>query len=323
MGQVCFYSKLDDSDIGFLVENINGTGKFGRIKFVGNTVPLKKGVVASFNDIALLAEGDQKIAVLKMDIDNLGTIFSTGFEEENKSIARISTLSRMIDLFFCGYINKICENLYDKYITTVKPQETQLDNLFYINFSGGDDLVIIGPWDWTIRLAIEIKEHLSKFTCYNPNITISGGIYITDSKAPVRITLYEGEKALEDAKEYEGKDALSLLNKAFSWQKGKYNVYKLVEDGIEYTNWINKGYISRNLAHDIMVASKNIRRKGNIDFDLIPQIAYSLSRNIQNERIINKMLERLITAHIEDSEIEFIKYPLMIAIMKTRDVKED
>ncbi|MCF6464272.1 type III-A CRISPR-associated protein Cas10/Csm1 [Clostridium sp. Cult1] len=323
MGQVCFYSKLEDSDIGFLVENINGTGKFGRIKFVGNTVPLKKGVVASFNDMAPLAEGDQKIAVLKMDIDNLGTIFSTGFEEENKSIARISTLSRMIDLFFCGYINKICENLYDEYITIANPQEVQMDNLFYINFSGGDDLVIIGPWDWTIRLAIEIKEHLSKFTCYNPNITISGGIYITDSKAPVRITLYEGEKALEYAKEYEGKDALSLLNKAFSWQKGKYNVYKLVEDGIEYANWINKEYISRNLAHDIMVGSKNIKRKGNIDFDLVPQIAYSLSRNIREEEIKSEMIRRLITPHIEDSEIEFIKYPLMIAIMKTRDVKED
>ena len=51
-----------------------------------------------------------------MDIDNLGAIFSTGFEEENKSIARISTLSRMIDLFFCGYINKICDDLSKEYL---------------------------------------------------------------------------------------------------------------------------------------------------------------------------------------------------------------
>ena len=70
-----------------------------------------------------------------------------------------------------------------------------------------------------------------------------------------------------------------------------------------------------------MVASKNVRRKGILDFDLIPQIAYSLSRNIRDEQVKRKMIGRLITSKIEDSEIEFIKYPLMFAQMKTRDVK--
>ena len=35
------------------------------------------------------------------------------------------------------------------------------------------------------------------------------------------------------------------------------------------------------------------------------------------------MIERLITPRMEDSEIEFVKYPLMFALTKTRDVKED
>src|SRR5690606_38509678 len=178
----CFFKELDNMDMGFMVENINGTGKFGRLKFVGNTVPIKNGIVASFNDIGPMAEGDDKIAVLKMDIDNLGTIFSTGFQDKNKSMARTSTLSRMIDLFFCGYINKICEDLYNEYIEENTDRAIELDNLFYINFSGGDDLVIIGPWDWTITLARRIKEELSRFACYNPNVTISGGIYIADVK---------------------------------------------------------------------------------------------------------------------------------------------
>lgn len=323
MGQVCFYSELDNMDIGFMTENINGTGRFGRTKFVGNTVPTVKGVVASFNDIGPMAEGDDKIAVLKMDIDNLGTIFSTGFEDENKSIARISTLSRMIDLFFCGYINKICKDLYDEYIKTNNNGAVDLDNLFYINFSGGDDLVIIGPWDWTITLARKIKKELSRFACYNPNITISGGIYIADAKTPVRITLYEGERYLEKAKEREGKDSICIFGKVFSWKDDVCSIEEVVNDGNLYTEWMNRGYLSRGLVYNIMVASKNIRRKGSLDFDLIPQIAYSLSRNIQDEKVKRDMMGRLITPDIKDSEIDFIKYPLMFALMKTRNVEED
>ncbi len=323
MGQVCFFKDLNNMNIGFMVENINGTGSFGRLKFVGNTVPIKEGVVASFNDIGLMAEGDDKIAVLKMDIDNLGAIFSTGFRDENKSIARTSTLSRMIELFFCGYINKICEDLYNEYIKENTHKAIKLNNLFYINFSGGDDLVIIGPWDWTITLARRIREELSRFACYNPNITISGGICIADAKTPVRITLYEGEKHLEKAKKCEEKDALCIFERNFRWSSDKYSIEKVVKDGDEYTDWINREYLSRGLVYNIMVASKNIKRRGNLDFDLIPQIAYSLSRNIRDESIRDNMIERLITSNIKDSELEFIKYPLMIALMKTRDVKED
>src|SRR5690606_35901262 len=51
MGQVCFYSQLKNNNVGFMIENINGTGDFGRIKFVGNTVPVKERSVASFNEI--------------------------------------------------------------------------------------------------------------------------------------------------------------------------------------------------------------------------------------------------------------------------------
>lgn len=323
MGQVCYFENLRDANIGYMVENINGFGDFGRLKFVGNTVPLKEGSVASFNDIAVLSEGDKKIAALKMDIDNLGTIFSTGFKDKNKSISRISTLSRMIDLFFCGYINNICEDMYTDFIEKNRNKDISLDNLFYINYSGGDDLLIIGPWDKTIDLAMKIRAKLDEYVCLNPNITISGGIYITDSKTPIRISLTEGEKFLEKAKSSECKDSVYIFDKDFRWKNHLFNIDKVVSDGEKYTSWLKDGLISRGLCYNIMIASKNINRKGNLDYDLIPQIAYSLSRNIQDKNVNNEMIQKLITPNIKDSEIEYIKYPLMIAMMKTRNVKED
>lgn len=322
MGQVAFYERLENNNIGFMIENINGAGNFGRLKFVGNTVPIKEGSVASFNDIGTMAEGEDKIAVLKMDIDNLGTIFSTGLEDRNKSISRVSTLSRMIDIFFCGYINKICEDLYQEYIQESKNNKVSLDNLYYINFSGGDDLAIIGPWDWTIELAIRIKEKLNYFVCLNPNITISAGVYFADSKMPIRISLQEGEKYLEKAKSSKTKDSICIFNEAFRWDEDIYNIKKVMKDGELYTKWLEENKLSRNLAFTIMVASKNINRKGNIDFDLIPLVAYLISRNVNDENVKKEMIDRLVTADIKDSEIEFVKYPLMIALMKTRKVKE-
>lgn len=321
MGQVCFYAQLKNNNIGFMVENINGTGEFGRLKFVGNTVPIKEGAVASFNDIGPMAEGEDKIAILKMDIDNLGTIFSTGLEDENKSISRISTLSRMMDIFFCGYINTICEDLYKEYIEEKGSYEVNLDNLYYINFSGGDDLAIIGPWDWTLKLAMRIREKLSQFVCFNPNITVSAGVYFTDSKMPIRISLQEGEEYLSKAKENKGKDSICIFDEAFKWSGGTHNIEKIMGDGELYTKWLNEKKLSRGLAFIIMVASKNIKRKGNIDFDLIPKVAYSIARNVSDENVRQKLTNRLITPNIEDSEIEFVKYPLMIALMKTRKME--
>ncbi len=322
MGQVCFYSQLKNNNVGFMIENINGTGDFGRIKFVGNTVPVKERSVASFNEIGAMAEGEDKIAVLKMDIDNLGTIFSTGLKDENKSISRISTLSRMIDLFFCGYINKICEDLYEEYLKEKEREEVELDNLYYINFSGGDDLAIIGPWDWTIKLAMRIKEKLTQFVCYNPNITVSAGVYFADPKMPIRISLHEGERYLDIAKDNKTKDSICIFEKAFRWNEGPESVEKVMKDAELYTKWLKEKKLSRNLAFNIMVASKNIKRKGNINFDLIPIIAYSISRNVSDDNVRKELINRLITKDIKNSEIEFVKYPLMIALMKTRKVEE-
>ena len=171
-------------------------------------------------------------------------------------------------------------------------------------------------------MAIRIKEKLNYFVCLNPNITISAGVYFADSKMPIRISLQEGEKYLEKAKSSKTKDSICIFNEAFMWDEDIYNIKKVMKDGELYTKWLEENKLSRNLAFTIMVASKNINRKGNIDFDLIPLVAYLISRNVNDENVKKEMIDRLVTADIKDSEIEFVKYPLMIALMKTRKVKE-
>jgi len=169
---------------------------------------------------------------------------------------------------------------------------------------------------------MRIKEKLTQFVCYNPNISVSAGVYFADSKMPIRISLHEGESYLKKAKDNESKDSICIFNKSFRWNDGTYTIKKVMEDGKLYAEWLREKKLSRSLAFDIMVASKNINRKGNIDFDLIPIIAYSISRNVRDDNVKKELIDRLITKDIKNSEIEFIKYPLMIALMKTRNVEE-
>ena len=73
------------------------------------------------DELAQQAAGVRRIAVCRMDVDNLGHAFISGFEQENEkdpvrrmryvNLSRTSAFSRQMSLFFKGYINGILEGL--------------------------------------------------------------------------------------------------------------------------------------------------------------------------------------------------------------------
>ncbi len=59
----------------------------------------------SFENLAKSAEGIERIAVLRADVDNLGKIFLSGFRRKDGNdqyvtLSRTATLSRQLSLFF-------------------------------------------------------------------------------------------------------------------------------------------------------------------------------------------------------------------------------
>ena len=48
-----------------------------------------------------------RLGVLRMDVDNLGSVFQSGIPKEKASLTRYAALSRSFDFFFSGYINNI------------------------------------------------------------------------------------------------------------------------------------------------------------------------------------------------------------------------
>lgn len=192
-------------------------------RLLGNVNPWKvestapKPQIADFASLANSSRGVKRWGVLRMDIDNLGTLFKEGFKppEErcqddtlhNKqkpisstSLARVTSLSFQISLFFEGYLNEIVGK-YNQFDPNHPDDKSKSDHL-YIIYSGGDDLFIVGSWDVIIKVASDIRTQFREYVCQNPKVTISGGISLHKKKYPLYRAAEKADNALDDAKEH-------------------------------------------------------------------------------------------------------------------------
>jgi len=114
-----------------------------------------------------------RLGVLRMDVDNLGAIFRRGLAPNRRSFSRYSTLSRSLDWFFKGYLNTIWKD---------NPNYSEYSQIIY---SGGDDLFIVGKWDFLISMAADIQAAFKRWVCENPELTISGGMASVGPRFPI------------------------------------------------------------------------------------------------------------------------------------------
>ncbi len=228
-GYLDFFRGLD-YEITFLSKNRKAEGNIfilNDTNFIGsNTTGFKFGVFAvplqadgkplMFDEIAEIAEektGTKKLALLKMDVDNLGRIFAEGLEKNDRTISRIASLSRQLRMFFEGYLN------------TILSRVTYKDKIYAV-YSGGDDTFLIGPWNLIFQLAKDIRSSFAEYTCHNPNITISASITVVDEKFPVIRAAQIAESSLHEAKTYrQDKNSISVFGQIFGWDE-----YGFIED---------------------------------------------------------------------------------------------
>jgi CRISPR-associated protein Csm1 len=187
-------------------------------KYFATQLPLVNNSLLTMDELGKKSVGMNKIAFLKMDVDNLGRIFVDGIKSK-KSISKLSNLSTMISLFFEGYINDILK----KY-----------ENKVYLVYSGGDDTFALGSWDAILDFSYDVYKAFREYTCFNPDITISAGIVVTSSHFPVSRGAILAEKALEKAKKYSGnnfdKNRICVLDTVFEWgYDGSSDFEKMIE----------------------------------------------------------------------------------------------
>ncbi|NLK62925.1 MAG: type III-A CRISPR-associated protein Cas10/Csm1 [Fusobacteria bacterium] len=221
----------------------------------------RENIPKTFEQISIESEGVKNLAVLKADVDNLSAIFSIGLDKKsidnpddnknNLSISRIATLSRMLDAFFSGWIplefknSKIPEEKNGKIVE--KPDMTNN----YIIYSGGDDLMILGPWDKIIETSKYIYDKFKEFTCNNDEITLSAGVAIIKPSEPVSNAARKANR-LEEMAKNNSKDSLAVFNHPMKWDK-----YDEMSDNLKL---LNRDMESRNGQDDALFSQSFIYR---------------------------------------------------------------
>lgn len=150
----------------------------------------KEGHVRDLDVMARDGKGVNWLAVLRMDVDNLGAVFTQW--GPGRALAGTSALSSAMNRFFSGNLNTIVREA----ATVEKDGEKRL--AAYLIYAGGDDLFIVGTWDKMVELAEQIQLEFQKYTG-NPNLTISAGISLLDRpKFPLALAAQQAKEALDD-----------------------------------------------------------------------------------------------------------------------------
>lgn len=227
-----------------------------------------------FQCLAEASRGRKMLGVLKADVDNLGLIFINGFlSDKEKSIARIATLSRMLDSFFTGRIDAL-----------LRDEFTEL----YTVYAGGDDLLLLGPWSMMLKFAHRLREEFSQYTCGNQDFTLSAGMALARPRLPILSIVQQADDLLDQAKhekspgEQKSKNQLATLGDCFKWSKAE----KLQEEADRLAGWYEKrtGNLSSGTVRQLLNSARQYReftQTGNTHLlSFVPMLSYTINRNI-------------------------------------------
>lgn len=212
--------------------------------------------------------GIGRIAVIRMDVDNLGKIFSKAVPEDYRTFSRMASISRNLNNFFKYCLNTIIEGKdIEDPSDIVERKVKEKGRMLSIVYSGGDDLFVIGHWLEVTEAAFDINICFEKYTG-NPFMTISGGIAVNEEKYPVYQYARDAEEGEKEAKKE--KDSITLFaGKCFKWG----DVEEIIERVKLFTRFLKR--------HDTFLA---------VDEDRIPKTFFyrllALSRQFTEEEVL-------------------------------------
>lgn len=256
----------------------------------GNIVPTINKKIKTFEELVDKNASFKRLAILRIDVDNLSQIFINGFKEKDKNgeiksdrsnFSKLSTLSFQLDLFFSGYLNQI----HKKY----------LDNVIVI-YSGGDDLFAVGDWHAIIAFAEDIRNEFRKYACNREDISLSGGIAMVNEKFPIAKAADLAGEAENKAKKFvEEKNTLNFLGENISWLK-EFDAVKALKDYLY--DALENEKLTKGLLQKIYVF-RDMKNNNNIGWQWLSAYTFARHTKENNKDIIEKLKILFFTGSIE------------------------
>ena len=302
----------------------------------------EEGEIIPFTVLEKLSLGDKKLGYFKADVDNLGLIFMAGIR--NYTFSRIATLSRMLELFFTLYTDRLLRDLKGELLKgDYKEREEvkylkEVESVVYTVFSGGDDLFLIAPWNVAVKTATLIRQKFEEYTCRNSTFGMSAGLGFFKGHFPVRlasdITDNLESKAKQKVSENGRKDKIALWDTVLEWKE----LSELEEKAFKLLKELENGNLSRSLLYRLYIRLKaikdttkedSVKRKEEL-YRFIPYFYYQLARNVKGGELQKELEEIFINPQSEElvnleSGLVFLAYLLMLSrdLKKTKGVRSD
>lgn len=285
-------------------------------------VPRKAdGSLTLFEEIAPQARGAPYLGVLKMDADSLGVAIG----ERLRAAADLRAIARFsgeLDDFFAVELDGLLRRAPWQSVYTV--------------FSGGDDLLLVGPWDVMLDLAGEVKR---RFTARfgGEGLTISGGLAVVRYRLPIRQTAAVAEELLKQAKTQAApgadapKDQLAALGQVWKWEHHA----AVTAAGKQLAGWVRDRKMERGWLHTLLRFALLHRGEAPEEREgeraLAPaRLAYHVERNYPKRddrdlerRAVRAWADRVLAgfdagAGARDPEVLYLPAILRYALLATR-----
>jgi len=253
-----------------------------------------------FGDFAKHRTGTGKIAVLKLDVDNLGKLFGQ-IESKEKGME----YSDKLKTFFNDYFYK---ELFNKKQFELNEIGEDYNANVYTIFSGGDDCFVIGSWDAILCFTADFQKAFNKEITQNivlkqgEHLTVSAGIVVVDPTYPVSSFSELAEEALMKSKS-KGKNKVTIFNLTFTWEEFNH----IIDVSALLAKEMVSKKISRAYLDKIRKSAKGfnaLQNTNGADFDRIYKLKYYLSKNAEG---LGAVVDKLFDPYYETLKANLLK----------------
>jgi CRISPR-associated protein Csm1 len=265
--------------------------------------------------LAHLEGGAAKVAVLAIDGDDFSFHFNSTI---GMTLVDHVAMGKLIYQFFADYLIDLLKQ-YDCYLV----------------YSGGDDLVVVGPWMYVYEVADTLYQQFKKAT--NGVLHFSAGLHVTNPQEPIYESIKYALELLHRAKAHDDKDqhknAIQLMSTTVPWPKFN-GVMALAKELVEAEQLkiISTGFIYG--LYTICEQYEHYRDDGDVNgLRYMSWLASHLQRNLRQEwpnddpdhkakeekakKLRNKL--HLLTDPTENNLLPYLRAALDWAALKTRE----
>ncbi len=209
--------------------------------------------------------GRKMLAILAADVDRLGRLFREG-AGSRWSLARAAALSRMVDGYFSIRLPRVLESEWPD---------------IYTVYAGGDDLLLLGPWQDMFEFAARLREDFASFSLENDAVTLSAAIALFDVKSPVSIAAREARNRLAKVKS-SGRNGISAIeNRPMPWD----TYCRAMENASKMNGLLQDGTLSTAALYRFLEMSDAVSRIAGQDarqedHAWRARLGYTLARNL-------------------------------------------